>query len=94
MRLDHRQLDVRRLGARVEDALGCLLMVARLGEKDVGNEGLRVAVVEREPARLDLHHDPMAGLEDAGARKAEAQARLQIERLHLRCAAVRLTQSF
>ena len=39
------------------DALRRLHVVRRLGEEDVRHEGLRVAVVEREPARLDLHHD-------------------------------------
>ena len=34
-----------------------------LGEHDVRYEGLRVAIVEREPGGLDLHHDAVAGEE-------------------------------
>ena len=46
---------------RVIDALRGFLKVAGLGPEDIGDEGLRVAVVEREPARLDLHHDSWPG---------------------------------
>ena len=40
------------------------LIVCGLGGHDVGHEGLRVAVVEREPGALDLDHHGVAGLED------------------------------
>src|SRR4051812_10351149 len=40
------------------------LVIASFCPKDVFDERLRVAVVEREPARLDLDHDPMTGQKD------------------------------
>ena len=46
------------------DALRGLLVVGGFGVKDVGDEGLRVAVVEREEGGLDLDHDAVSGLED------------------------------
>ncbi len=39
------------------DALGGGVEVAGLGFHDVGDEGLRVAVVEGEPGALDLDYD-------------------------------------
>src|ERR1039457_6899133 len=45
---------------RTKDRLGRLDVVRRLGEEDVVDVRLRVAVVEREQARLDLDHDPVA----------------------------------
>src|SRR6185312_3655023 len=59
----HRQLDVAGLPGRVVNALRGLDVVRRLGEEDVRHVGLRIAVVEREPARLHLHHDAVAGAE-------------------------------
>src|ERR1019366_4273467 len=44
---------------RTKDRLGRLDVVRRLGEEDVVDVRLRVAVVEREQARLDLDHDPV-----------------------------------
>src|ERR1700757_298223 len=52
-----RQLDEARLARSVVDTFGRLAIILRLREEDVGHEGLRVAVVEREPRRLHLHHD-------------------------------------
>jgi len=49
---------------RVVDALGGFLEVARLGPEDIGDESLRIPVVEREPAGLDLHHYSVAWQED------------------------------
>ena len=50
-----------------------LAVVVGLGPEDVRHEGLRVAVVEGEPAGLDLHHDAVAGQEDvAGVGQGEA----------------------
>ena len=46
------------------DPLRSLLVVAGFGPEDIGYEGLRIAVIEREPAGLDLHHDAVAGQED------------------------------
>ncbi len=47
------------LRRRVVDALRRLPVVLGLRPEDARHEGLRIAVVEREPARLDLHHDPV-----------------------------------
>ena len=44
----------------MKDPLRGLAVVAGLGEENVRYVGLWVAVVEREPARLDLHHDAVA----------------------------------
>src|SRR4051812_47334483 len=49
--------DRQRDKARVIDPLSCLSKVRRLSKKDVLYKSLRVAVIQREPARLDLHHD-------------------------------------
>src|SRR5256885_2104725 len=54
---DDRHLDEAPLLGGMIDPLRCLAVIARFGPEDVRNEGLRVAVVEGEPARLDLHHD-------------------------------------
>src|SRR2546425_12772667 len=62
-RRDYGQIDEAGGALRVIDALGRLHIVFRFGEKDVGDEGLRVAVIEREPGGLDLHHDPVPGQE-------------------------------
>src|SRR5579862_6516144 len=59
--LDHRQIDEARDSADVENALRRLLIVLGAREEDVVDVGLRIAVVERKPARLDLHHQTMAG---------------------------------
>ncbi len=44
----HRQADVAGRSRRVPDLLRRLDVVGGLGVEDVGDEGLRVAVVERE----------------------------------------------
>jgi hypothetical protein len=41
----------------VVDALLGLLIIGWLGKHNIRNKGLRVAVVEREPRLLHLHHD-------------------------------------
>src|SRR5580765_6941237 len=46
------------------NALRRLAVVFGLREEDIVDEGLRIAIVEREPARLDLHHDPVTRQED------------------------------
>lgn len=46
------------------NALDGLAVVLGLGPENVRHEGLRVAVVERKPTGLDLHHDAVAGVED------------------------------
>src|SRR4051794_30704417 len=63
--------DPRFLVALVVDALRRLAEVLRLGGVNVG-EGLRVAVGEREPGTLHLHHDLVPGPEGvAGVRQRE-----------------------
>src|ERR1700674_3080252 len=70
---DDRQLNESCLDWCMVDALDGFAKVARLGPKDVGNESLRIAVVQREPGRLDLDHDAVAGEEDVVCRgKREA----------------------
>src|SRR6266704_6935332 len=58
--IDDRQLDKGCLAGGVIDALGGFAKVAGLGPENVGNESLGIAVVQRKPARLDLHHDAVA----------------------------------
>ena len=50
------QFDEGLLGWGVVDALGGFFVVVGLGPEDVGNEGLRVAVIKGEPTGLDLDH--------------------------------------
>src|SRR5262245_27545910 len=52
-----RQLDEAALLGGVIDSLRRLAVIARFGRKDTRDKRLRVPVVKREPARLDLHHD-------------------------------------
>src|SRR3546814_19658702 len=40
-----------------------LPVIVGFRQEDVGDEGLRIAVIERELARLDLHHDAVPRLE-------------------------------
>src|SRR5438552_7611810 len=61
---DNRQLDKARLVRRVIDTLRCFLIIVRHGPADVRHEGLRVAIVNREPARRDWDHDPVTRQED------------------------------
>ncbi len=60
------------------DALGGFAIVGGLGPENVGDERLRIAVVKREPARLDLHHDAVAGQEDVirGGQREAIEKRL------------------
>src|SRR5260370_38729341 len=46
------------------DLLLRLAIILWLGPEDAWDEGLRIAVVEREPAGLHLHHDAVAGQKD------------------------------
>src|ERR1700751_2445448 len=55
-----RQLDEARRRAAVKYPLRGLAVVRRAGKEDVVHIGLWVAVVEREPARLNLHHEPVS----------------------------------
>ncbi len=60
LRRDHRQFNEACVPGRVVDALRRLVKILRLSPKDIGHEGLGIAVVEREPTGLNLHHDPVA----------------------------------
>lgn len=55
------------------NSLSGFLIVFCFGPENVGDKCLRVAVVEGEPAGLDLYHDAVAGLEDVvGGGECEA----------------------
>jgi len=70
---DEGEIDEAGVGGGVVDALGGFAVVGGLGPENVGDESLGIAVVEGEPARLDLDHDAMAGKEDViGVGKIEA----------------------
>ena len=58
---NHRHLDKARLIWRMIYPLCRGLVVRRLCPENVLNKRLRVAIIERELARLDLHHHPVAG---------------------------------
>src|SRR6185503_20631970 len=49
---------------RVVNSLCCFSVVPGFGPEDALHERLRVPVVKREPARLNLHHDSMPGQKD------------------------------
>ena len=70
---DQRQFDEARLPGRVVNPLYGFSVILRLGPEDVGDEGLRIAVVQGEPTRLDLHHDPVARQEDM-VRRGQGEA--------------------
>src|SRR3984885_8418772 len=59
----NRQVDIARRIGFMKHALRGFHIVGRFGEENIGHEGLGVAVVEREPTRLHLHHDPVTGQE-------------------------------
>ena len=77
-RRHHRQLDEARLAGRVIDPLRRLAVVRRLRAEDVRHEGLRIAIVEREPARLHLHHDAVARQEDVVRRRQREAVRQRL----------------
>src|SRR5688572_8812687 len=47
------------LFSAVIDSLRGLFVIAGFGPENIGDERLRVPVVEREPTGLDLHHEPV-----------------------------------
>src|SRR5215472_5134668 len=63
VRPNPRQIDEGGGPAGVIHALRGLLVVLGAREEYVVDVGLRIAVVERKPARLDLHHQAVAGQE-------------------------------
>src|SRR6266700_1562421 len=52
----------------VVHALGGFDIVFRTSKEDVGDKCLRVAIIKREPARLNLHHDAVTGQKDVVSR--------------------------
>ena len=62
--LNHRQADAARLSRGVVNALGGLLIIPWMSQKNIGNELLRVSIVEREPGGLDLDHHAVAFQKD------------------------------
>ena len=62
--LNHRKADAAGMAGGVVNALGGLLIIPWLSQKDIGNELLRVSIVEREPCRLDLDHQAMTAEKD------------------------------
>src|SRR2546430_7928014 len=53
-------LHIGRILRRAVPAMQSRLVVLRARLEDVGHEGLRIPVVQREPAALDLNHDAVA----------------------------------
>src|SRR5690348_15197432 len=60
--IDHEHLETGAFGATAEEPLGGSLEVGRLGVRDV-EKLLRIAIHQREPGALDLHHDAVTGAE-------------------------------
>src|SRR5947208_4317858 len=80
------QFDEACLAGGVIDALRGPAIILRVGPEDAGDESLRIAVVEREPARLDLHHHAVAWQEHVvrrGQREAIEQRLISRDRLGL-----------
>jgi hypothetical protein len=50
----------------VINGLRCDLVVCRPRIHDAGNVSLRIPIIERKPAALDLYHQPMTALERMG----------------------------
>src|SRR5258707_14000832 len=57
---DHRQHQVRWHGWRAEYALGCWNIIGCCRPVNTGHEFLRIAVYDREPGGLYLHHQAVA----------------------------------
>src|SRR4029077_12048663 len=49
---------------RVIHVLGCFPIIGWLRPENVWYKTLRIPIIQREPAGLNLHHDPMAGQEN------------------------------
>ena len=64
-----RQPDRARQIARTINSLRRFRVVGWFREEDIIDEGLRVPVIKREPGRLNLDHNPMAGQEDVIGRR-------------------------
>src|SRR5258708_30104289 len=60
-RADYRQLYEARLPRSVINTLHRPAIISGHSPEYIRHERLRITVVQREPARLYLHHDPVAG---------------------------------
>src|SRR5208282_5172601 len=70
---DDGQLNKTLLARSMKHALYRLAIILRLGPENARHERLWVPVVERKPARLDLHHDPVPRQKDVvGIRQSKA----------------------
>ena len=83
--------DARRKPFRTVEALRGLHIVLRFGEEDIGDERLRVAVIQREPGGLHLHHDPVPRQEHVVDRWQDELVRQWFVR-HDRLVAARLSR--
>src|SRR5437899_12440648 len=85
LRIRHqRQFEEACLAGGVIDTLRSLAIILGICPEDAGDESLRIAVVEREPARLDLHHHAVAWQEHVvrrGQREAIEQRLISRDRL-------------
>src|SRR3954452_15309257 len=61
---DDWKLDEAGFAGAVVDLLLCLAIVLRFCPENIRDEGLRIAVIEWEPARLHLHHNAVPGQKD------------------------------
>src|SRR5437588_7839867 len=64
-----RQFDETRLARRVINALRGFSVVAGFGPENTRHKRLRIAIVEGEPAGLDLHHDAVSRQENVVRRR-------------------------
>src|SRR5438552_1327841 len=81
-----RKIDEASSAGPVIDPLRRFRVVPRFGEEDVRNEGLRVAIIKWKPARLDLHHYPVAREEHVVRRRQdELVAQRLVRRDRFRC---------
>ena len=64
LRPPEREFDEACLARRMVDALRGLFIILRVCQENVRNECLRIAVVERKPGGLDLHHHAVARKKD------------------------------
>src|SRR5262249_1958615 len=78
MQTDQRQLNEARLPGSVVHSLDRFSVISGLGPEDIRNERLWVPVIQREPARLHLHHHAMTRKEDVvrGRQRKAIQQRL------------------
>src|SRR5207248_7667950 len=80
-----RQLDETALLRGVIDPLRRLAVIARFGPEDIRDKRLRITVVQREPARLDLHHDSVPRPKNMiGRRQRETVQQRRVRRNRLR----------